>query len=433
MSRWRLLTGTSTGSQTVPPEWWRYGDGVGQLHEVAEVLDRAVAPAVVEVADERRAVVRGEDRVRPADLDVAFAGSARTGCTRAARSPGRSAGTSRAGTGRGRRRRPRRPSASSRSASGSPRNSTPTSSRIVSALCSISGEALLAEDLERGELPGQERDVLGVGVRAGAPGARRGRRCVAAAGRPSAVLPRCRSRRSAGVVARRGRRPPAAPPSRFGRAASTTAPRCGNGAVLCGNAIASTKCCWKRGSTAVSIFSTRRTTPSISVRAAPDSSAMSAPVPGGIAGRPDVGRGRSRGSGRGSSRGSGRSGSRTRRPAGSRRPRRSPSWSISRRTPAYSAALASWIARTSFWVMAIRGGPGSVAGVEDVAERPAVGHDPRRPRRQLAVDDAVLGDDPGQEHLGDDLDDPRAADPGDAGLGDRRREGRARRTRRRRR
>ena len=31
------------------------------------------------------------------------------------------------------------------------------------------------------------------------------------------------------------------------------------------------------------------------------------------------------------------------------------SWSISSRTPAYSAALASWIARTSFWLMAIRG------------------------------------------------------------------------------
>ena len=25
MSRWRLLTGTSTGSQTVPPLWWRCG------------------------------------------------------------------------------------------------------------------------------------------------------------------------------------------------------------------------------------------------------------------------------------------------------------------------------------------------------------------------------------------------------------------------
>ena len=36
---------------------------------------------------------------------------------------------------------------------------------------------------------------------------------------------------------------------------------------------------WKRGSTAVSIFSTRRTTASISVRAARDSRAINAPVP----------------------------------------------------------------------------------------------------------------------------------------------------------
>ena len=62
--------------------------------------------------------------------------------------------------------------------------------------------------------------------------------------------------------------------------------------------------------------------------------------------------------------------------------------------------------------------------MEDVAERAAVGHDPPRARRQLAVDHAVLGHDPGQEHLGDDLDDPRAADPGYAGLRHRRREGR---------
>ena len=43
---------------------------VGQLHEVAEVLDRGVAPAVVEVVDERRAVGRDEDHVRVADLDA---------------------------------------------------------------------------------------------------------------------------------------------------------------------------------------------------------------------------------------------------------------------------------------------------------------------------------------------------------------------------
>ena len=45
---------------------------VGELHEVPEVLDRAVAAAAVQVAHERRAVVRGEDRVHPADLDVPF-------------------------------------------------------------------------------------------------------------------------------------------------------------------------------------------------------------------------------------------------------------------------------------------------------------------------------------------------------------------------
>ena len=31
MSRWRLLTGMSTGSQTVPPEWWMYGDMYASL------------------------------------------------------------------------------------------------------------------------------------------------------------------------------------------------------------------------------------------------------------------------------------------------------------------------------------------------------------------------------------------------------------------
>ena len=45
---------------------------VGELHEVAEVLDRGVAPAVVEVVDERRAVGRHEDHVRVADDDAAL-------------------------------------------------------------------------------------------------------------------------------------------------------------------------------------------------------------------------------------------------------------------------------------------------------------------------------------------------------------------------
>ena len=69
------------------------------------------------------------------------------------------------------------------------------------------------------------------------------------------------------------------------------------------------------------------------------------------------------------------------------------------------------------------GGSPLPARVEDVAERAPVRNDPRRPRRERAVDDAVLGHDAGQEQLGHDLDDPRAADPGDAGLGDGCREG----------
>jgi hypothetical protein len=43
-----------------------------------------------------------------------------------------------------------------------------------------------------------------------------------------------------------------------------------------------------------------------------------------------------------------------------------------------------------------------------------LGHDARRARGQLPSIDAVLIDDAGQVHLGDDLDDAGAADPGDA-------------------
>ena len=70
MSRWRLLTGTSTGSHTVPPEWCRYGDMYVELHEVLEVGERGVAAAVVEVVGERRAVVGREHGGVAADLHV---------------------------------------------------------------------------------------------------------------------------------------------------------------------------------------------------------------------------------------------------------------------------------------------------------------------------------------------------------------------------
>ena len=59
----------------------------------------------------------------------------------------------------------------------------------------------------------------------------------------------------------------------------------------------------------------------------------------------------------------------------------------------------------------------AVASVaQDVAERPAVRDDPGRTRGERAIDDAVLGDDAREVQLGDDLDDPRPADAGDAGL-----------------
>ena len=44
---------------------------VGELHEVAEILDGRVAAPLVEVVDERRPVGRREDDVRVPDLDIA--------------------------------------------------------------------------------------------------------------------------------------------------------------------------------------------------------------------------------------------------------------------------------------------------------------------------------------------------------------------------
>ena len=70
----------------------------------------------------------------------------------------------------------------------------------------------------------------------------------------------------------------------------TTARSRAYGSVSCGIAIAPTKCSWKRGSIAVSIFSTRRTTSSISARAARLSSAIRAPVPAALPARGDAGR-----------------------------------------------------------------------------------------------------------------------------------------------
>ena len=72
MSRWRLFTGRSTGSQTVTAGVVHGRRHVGELDEVAEVPDRGIAPPAVEVPHEGRAIDRGEDRGIAADLDAAF-------------------------------------------------------------------------------------------------------------------------------------------------------------------------------------------------------------------------------------------------------------------------------------------------------------------------------------------------------------------------
>ena len=115
---------------------------VGQLDEVAEVLDVRVAPALVEVADERRAVGRARTPCACRRSRRCARGCARAARTRAARSSGSRL-----------RHRPRGKctrspltsapaSLQSASASASSRKSMPISSRIVSALCSMSCEAL---------------------------------------------------------------------------------------------------------------------------------------------------------------------------------------------------------------------------------------------------------------------------------------------------
>ena len=194
----------------------------------------------------------------------------------------------------------------------------------MSALCSMSARPSSLEDLERRQRAGEERRRARRGPRGAC--AWRGRRrppLAPSAGGvvASAVLPARRpSRRPAStpaaLVARVGRRRRRRP-APLGGSVTTAARASANGAVGAGSAIASTKCSWKRGSTAVSIFSTRRTTPSISRRAARDSSAISAPVPAALPADADVLEVAVGDRGRAPSRGRDRSGCRTRRPAGS--------------------------------------------------------------------------------------------------------------------
>ena len=92
-----------------------------------------------------------------------------------------------------------------------------------------------------------------------------------------------------------------------------------------------------------------------------------------------------------------------------------PAWSISSWAPGIQGRLGE-LDRPD---VALGDHDPRLAVVEDVREGPPVGDDPRRPLGQPAVDDPVGRDHAGQEQLGDHLDDPRAADPGDAELGGR--------------
>src|SRR3954451_5154709 len=242
---------------------------VRKLHEVAEVLDRAVATATLEIADERRAVGRREDG---------------GGCTEVH------------GGGRvarvlvellGRRRLNELSRESSREANPFTVDVAAGLSQefvCVGRLAEVDPdgledrvgvvldrrEAFLVDDLERFQRPGDEGDLLRDFVQAG-------RTAPLAAAAPAAaslglahevLLSRVRRRRWASAGARSG--------------SGTRAPRRGKGSVAWGMPIAPTKCSWNRGSVAVSIFSTRRTTSSISSRAARLSRAIRAPVPAAL-------------------------------------------------------------------------------------------------------------------------------------------------------
>ena len=95
------------------------------------------------------------------------------------------------------------------------------------------------------------------------------------------------SGRPRAAVARARRGPSLASPPRL-KVTPSAASRCGKGSVLCGIAMAPTKWAWKEGSIAVSTFSMRRTTPSISLRAEALRSAMRAPVPAALPAEPTL-------------------------------------------------------------------------------------------------------------------------------------------------
>ena len=237
-------------------------------------------------------------------------------------------------------------------------------------------EALLAEDLERREGPGQERHPLDLGAEPG------GAPAVASTGAAG------RQRRRSSVVSRAARRP--AWPSRVGVAGAAV------GRVrAAARAVARPRRqrhdplqVRARRRSGAGSPSPRRSAPGSAARPRsrssrrgarrPRSRAAPRPTAARSARRsrrrcrpPGTRRGRSPGRARGPSRGAGRSGCRRRRRGGPRRPSRRPSWSMSSRTPGVQRGLGQL--DRAHVVLGDRGCAGRRRRlVEDVAERPAV-------------------------------------------------------------
>ena len=180
--------------------------------------------------------------------------------------------------------------------------------------------------------------------------------------------------------------------------------------MACGSAIAATNSSWNRGSVAVSILMTRRTAASISARSRRDSRARTAPAPAALPTERTPS--------------TGQSGTRpstiawTRVDVGAERAGEADVGD--RRRPGVldeqvDAGAQRGLGELDRAHVVLRDRQLRVAGgVQHVRERPAVGDDAIRPRRHLAGDRAVGVDQTRQVHLGDDVDDARAAHAGDA-------------------
>ena len=295
------------------------------------------------------------------------------------------------------------------SASGVSRNSIPTCSSTVSAFSSIS-DRCSSDSTSNGF--SVARDVRHADrVRDGARGLPGGAAAAAtAAGRLGHAGLLCGAR--TGSAPRRRRRPSDASATRRGGRVTVARSRA-YGSVSCGIAIAPTKSSWKRGSTAVSIFSTRRTTSSISARARAVEQRDARAGAGGVAGRRDVGR---------VAVGHEAEHERVHRVdvVAERAGEPDPVDVVDPVALAeqHAARVERRLGELDLADVVLGDRQQRLAVGEDVGEGAAVGDDPGRACRERAVDRAVGREHAGEVELGDHLDDPRAADAGHVRAGE---------------